>query len=402
MRAVIYFTGRILLLCLFLQSCAKRDTVPDLRETFRYNDDRLNGGSFAYKMLLNRYRGVDTYTLNQDFNYINSMQTGGNAVYYTTASNLLMTEGEAQNLSSYVKLGNTVFLSCKFFDDTVLDNFLLKATNYKPGPFEIPYNFGINKIALEAHGDEKYNTSFSYYYLPFINSFSEINYANYKILGRNSKGVPNFIVYFWGKGKLFLHCDPAALSNHFLMTGNNYKYFEKILSYLPEAPTKIYIDDYYCNKNYKEGDDDKSLLAMIYARPALAWAFSILLAAFLLYLILNIKRMQRIMPVRKPVVNDSVNFVEAISTLYYKKKDNKNIADKMISYFYDDLRSKYFITNTQMSTDLVATLSHKSGMAVEDTQRLFYNIKMVQDSDTVTDEHLLELNKLIYKFKNFK
>ncbi len=118
MKAVIYFMGRILLLCFVLQSCARRDAVPDLRETFRYNDDRLNGGSFAYKMLLNRYRGVDTYTLNQDFNYINSMQTGGNAVYYTTASNLFMTEGEAQNLYSYVKLGNNVFLSCKFFYDT--------------------------------------------------------------------------------------------------------------------------------------------------------------------------------------------------------------------------------------------------------------------------------------------
>ncbi len=402
MKVNINLIGKIFLLCVVLQSCTRKNDVPDLRETFRYNDDRLNGGSFAYKMLLNWYAGEDVYTLNQDFNYINSMQTEGNALYYTTANNLLMTEGEAQNLSSYIKSGNSVFLSCKFFDRTVLDNFLINATSFKPGSFAIPYNFETTKTILDRHGDDFSSSTFSYYYLPFSNYFSEVNYANYKVLGRNSKGLPNFLVFFWGKGKLFLHCDPAALSNHFLMTGDNYKYFERILSYLPEKPGKIYIDDYYCNKNYKDGNDDKSLLSMIYARPALAWAFTILIGTFLLYVLIHLKRTQRIMPIRKAVANDSVNFVEAISTLYYKKKENKNIADKMVSYFYDDLRSKYFITNTQMSKDLVDTLSHKSGMALEETQKLLYNITMVHDSETITDEQLLELNKLIYKFKNFK
>ena len=192
------------------------------------------------------------------------------------------------------------------------------------------------------------------------------------------------------------------MSNHFLRTGENYKYFEKVLSYLPEAPEQVYIDDYYCNRNYREGDDDKSLLGMIFSRPALAWAFSILVAAGLLYLLLHLKRTQRIMPVAKPPVNESVNFVEAISTLYYNKKDNKNIAEKMVNYFFDDLRSKYFITNTQMNTDLIATLSHKSGMDMEETKKLFYNIRMVQDSDTISDEQLKELNRLIYKFKHNK
>jgi hypothetical protein len=388
--------------CSLFSSCRRSNDRPDLYANYKYNDDRINGASLAYRMFESKYKNNDVLKIEQDFSYINNMHTDDNALYYGTASNFFMTQREVQDLSAYIKEGNTVFLAAKYFDSTLLDNFLTSAVSVPLSPYQIPYAFSEYKTELVRYGNAQFDTSFSYYYLPFENHFNETNYAHYRVLGLNSKGLPNFLVFFWGKGKLFLHCDPAAVSNHFLRTNENYKYFEKVLSYLPEAPEQVYIDDYYCNRNYKEGEDANSLLAMIYSRPALAWAFSILVAAGLFYLLLQLKRTQRIMPVTKPTVNDSVNFVEAISTLYYNKKDNKNIAEKMVSYFYDDLRSKYFITNTQMSTDLVATLSHKSGMDIEETQKLFYNIRMAQDSDTISDNQLKELNRLIYKFKHIK
>lgn len=385
-----------------LVSCKRRDNLPDLKANYKYDDDRINGGSFAFEMFAHKYNSKNIVSIEQDFMYINSMHKDTNALYYATANNFLMSEGEAQNLSDYVKAGNTVFIASNYFDTTVMDNFLTSAVYVNPSEYEIPYAFDEYKTELVRYGSAQFDTSFSYYYLPFANHFNQVNYANYKVLGLNGKGLPNFLVFHWGKGKIFIHCDPSAVTNHFLMTGKNYNYFERILSYLPVAPDKVYVDDYYCNKNYRDGDDDKSLLSMIFSRPALAWAFSILVGALILYLLLHLKRRQRIMAVTTPVVNDSVNFVEAISTLYYKKKDNKNIAEKMVSYFYDDLRNKYFITNTQMSTDLVATLSHKSGMNLEQTKQLLYNIKMAQDSEKITDEQLQDLNELIYKFKHNK
>ena len=392
----------LLFCCGLFISCEQTNIKPDLYANYKYNDDRINGASLAFKMFASKYKNNDVVKIEQDFSYVNNMHTDNNALYFGTANSFFTTDREVQDLSAYIKEGNTVFLAAKYFDSTLLDNFLTSAVSVPPSPFQIPFAFNNYKTELVRYGTAQFDTSFSYYYLPFENHFNETNYAHYKVLGLNSQGLPNFLIFFWGKGKLFLHCDPAAVSNYFLKTGENYKYFEKVLSYLPEAPEQVYIDDYYCNRNYREGDDDKSLLGMIYSRPALAWAFSILVAAGLFYILLHLKRTQRIMPVSKPTVNESVNFVEAISTLYYNKKDNKNIAEKMVNYFFDDLRSKYFITNTQMSTDLIATLSHKSGMDLEETKKLFYNIRMVQDSDTISDDQLKELNRLIYKFKHDK
>ncbi len=402
MSLIFRFSLLVILISTMLMSCGKRSSLPDLRESFKPTDNKINGGSFAYKMLVHKYRSQYIEKAEQDFTYINSMHTDGDGLYYCTASNIFMGVEEVRNMSSFVKAGNTVFLAAKNLDSTLLDELFTSAENTRPATLDIPLLFDNSSTQLVPYGVPATDTLFSYYYLPFRNHFNEVNYSNYKVLGRNSAGEPNFLVYFWGKGKIFIHCDPAAISNYFLMSGKNYKYFEKVLSYLPMMPGRIYVDDYYCNKNYKEGEDDKSLLGMIFSRPALAWAFSILLGAFLLYLVINLKRQQRITGFKKPIVNDSVNFVEAITTLYYKKKDNKNIAEKMISYFYDDLKSKYFISNTQMSQDLVEALSHKSGMGVEDARLLLYNIKMVNDSAVVSDQQLQELNTLIYKFKHLK
>ncbi|MBK8496492.1 MAG: hypothetical protein IPL50_16930 [Chitinophagaceae bacterium] len=72
----------------------------------------------------------------------------------------------------------------------------------------------------------------------FQNHFNKIDSSHSRVLGYNDKKNPNFIVHFYGKGKLFLQCEPRALSNYFLLKDNNYNYLVNALVFTQAIPGK--------------------------------------------------------------------------------------------------------------------------------------------------------------------
>src|SRR5438045_9595527 len=107
---------------------------------------------------------------------------------------------------------------------------------------------------------------------------------------------------------------------------------------------------------------------------------------------------QRIINEIQPNINNTVNFTETVGMLYLQKKNNKNISEKMITYFYEHIRNKYFLNMSQVNKDFINTLSAKSGVSIELTQKLFNTIDHVQAQENVSDPELLSLNELIQNF----
>jgi hypothetical protein len=130
----------------------------------------------------------------------------------------------------------------------------------------------------------------------------------------------------------------------------------------------------------------------------LAWAFWLSLLLILLYLLFGGKRRQRIIKAIAQPVNTSVAFTETVGRLYLQKKDNRNIADKMITYLLEHIRNHYFISTTSLTEDFTAMLSRKSNLPYEQVQRLIATISRVQRMDTVDDTTLLSLNQQIENF----
>ena len=90
--------------------------------------------------------------------------------------------------------------------------------------------------------------------------------------------------------------------------------------------------------------------------PPLAFAFWLSLILLLLYILFGGKRVQRIIEQLKPNENTTVTFTETIGRLYLQKKDNKNIADKMITYFNEYIRNTYFLNTNLVNDDFIAVL----------------------------------------------
>ncbi len=386
------------LLLVFFYGCTEEtNKKPDLRESFSYRDPRPFGTSVAYAITKNIFtpQKVDINKTPFADNYGWDYDTA--SLYINISRNYYVTERDAESLLDFVYKGNTAFISADNYDTLLLNKLYCKQNE---ADFYSKYMLSEmrNTSSKLTDGLTIYDEKFSYFYFPFSNYFKEINGSYARIVGYNDAGKANFFVFLWGKGRVYFHNEPRTFSNYFLLTKNNYLYLQSILQMMPARPLNIYWDNYYSNKNYVANAENKSTLDTIMKYPPLAKAFFIAIGLLLLYIFFNSKRRQRIVPVIKPTQNTSIAFAEAIAGLYLNKKDNKIIAEKIITYFNEHVRSKYFVTINVNDPNYADTLSRKSGVAFEIVDELTATIKTINNSPTVSDEQLLHLNGLTEKF----
>ena len=179
---------------------------------------------------------------------------------------------------------------------------------------------------------------------------------------------------------------------------------ENAFAYTDSYPDHLYWDDYYRKlsskrKNSGSGEDSGfSSLSEILKHPQLAAAFWLTLVLLLLYIAFGGKRRQRIIDKIKPNENTTVTFTETIGRLYLQKKDNKNIAEKMSTYFNEYVRNNYFLNTNAVNDDFITTLSRKAGVEREKVESLYRAIHHAHNNATVDDYQLLSLNEQIQNF----
>ena len=373
-----------------------------MRETYSYSDAKPFGASVAFGIMKNAYPQKDITLVKTEFDEDYSATM--NNLYINISRNFLIEEENIRELLSFVVKGNTAFISSAHFDTTFFDRINCKQQSMD----NVSEMFQILQKTYTGFIKEKtlYKDSFNYFYKPFYSSFTDINTLHGREIGVNESGNTNMFVYYYGKGKFIFHTEPRAFSNYFLLTKNNYLYMQTVLKMLPKNPDNIYWDNFYNKKNYirkSQNSGGGSLLAALLKSAALLFAFFAILAIFIFYLLFSSKRKQRIVPVIKPTENSSVAFAEALAGLYLNKKDNKVIADKMITYFNEHIRTKYYFTTNINDETYTENLSRKSGVAFDVTNELANTIRQSNARLKITDEELLNLNSLIEKFiKNKK
>ena len=379
--------------------CKKKDALPDLRENYNYKDTRPFGGYVAYHILVNSFADNWLVIKDEPFASTAKWQKGdSSSLYISISKKFYADESDANALMDFVYKGNTVFIAASEIDTVLLSKLYCRQENFDWMFYMIPSIYTNASVRIVKGLTTEKNHLLQYFYLPFTNYFSEINATYGRKVGYNQNDQPNCIVFFWGKGKMYLHCDPRALSNYFLLKDNNYQYFTQLLQLMPEKPEHVYWDNYYNKKNYKSGNGSFSTLSAIFKYPPLKWAFWISLLLLLLYILFNGKRRQRIVPVIKPVQNSSVAFAEAIAGLYLKEKNNKTIAGKMITYFNEYIRSRYFLNTNVINSDFLTALSRKSGVAFDKIETLYRTMQQVAGSMEIDDFILLNLNEQIQQF----
>jgi hypothetical protein len=389
--------------------------LPSLNETYRKDDKKPFGSYVAYNHLkaLFDYKYIEVTKRPFDETWEDIKDYSSNkeySLYFLVAKDLSVTSTAAIAMANFVKEGNDLFIAADYIDmqlQAQLDflterkNEITKEVHGYMHPTSVSMDFG----------DDFKAPAYGYYYYPFLNYFSGYDSAHVKVLGVNEAGKPNYIVVFIGNGRLYLHAAPRTFGNYFLLTGNNFYYLENVLSYLRFEPKNIYWDEYYKNQSIgkrkkvsgagssREDDNEKfSPFNVIKQNPPLLWAFWLAVIALILYVLVNIKRKQRVIDKIKPNTNTTVTFTETVGRLYLQKKNNNSIAEKMITYFYEHIRNSYFLDTSQVNNEFMTSLARKSGVHTETTQQLFNMIESINAGKKINDIDLLQINDLIRKF----
>ncbi|KAA5535070.1 DUF4350 domain-containing protein [Taibaiella lutea] len=314
------------------------------------------------------------------------------SLIFLVGDHLNFNDDEIDSLVSFVEQGNQVLLSSNHFDEVLLDKLALRIY------FNESVTDTIQQIYLskEKHEPEVYNYKSKYYSIlqQFENTDTARSY--FYTLGTNQFKKSNFIVFGNGKGRLMLHAAPIAFSNYFLLQGNNIDYLKGVFGFVDEPISNIYLI------SFRSREISTSDFSVLLRNKATATAFWLILFTMGIYLIFEMKRKQKMIPVIKQNENTSVAFTETIGRLYYNNKNHENLAEKMIQHFLEFVRSHYYLNTNMLDAEFVRLLSSKSGIEMAKTDSLIYNIKMVQDRQGVDEAFLFALYTQIQEFYNGK
>ncbi|MBL0184016.1 MAG: hypothetical protein IPP96_17730 [Chitinophagaceae bacterium] len=400
MKRTITYLFFMAVLAVLISSCgaSKEPGLPDMRETFSKKDKNPFGANIAYRQVQSLFPANSIRDIKQPFSKTWKDISDTASLYVCISSALFVDEEEATAMIEYVNHGNDLFISAGYIDELLQEKLNCKTKMN----FNSFFGFsGLTKTNTRSLLEP--DSLLSYFYYPFNNYFTSIDTGRTRIVGVNANSKPNSIVYFYGRGRLYLHCDPRAFSNYFLLKDSNYKYLQQSLAFTSAFPQHVYWDDYYNKlRRRRNSDENFSTFSEIMKHPPLVYAFWISVVLLLFYVLFGGKRVQRIIAQRKPNENTTVTFTETIGRLYLQKKDNKNISDKMITYFNEFIRNKYFLNTNLINDDFITTLGRKSGVPRDKVESLYRSIADVQSSDDLDDYRLLSLNEQIQHFHKNK
>lgn len=307
---------------------------------------------------------------------------------------------DTRELLKFAAEGNTVFVAANYFDGKFADSLKLETDNY----FNLGTNFNKDSVAINKITNQ-YDTvkinfsnpslknSINYSYIKgfdgtYLKSFDTLRS---KVLGLTNAKEINFISIKMGKGQIFINTNPEAFSNyHFVST--NMSYVFGTLSCMPNQ--SIIWDEYY-----KAGNDKTdSPLRVIFNNPLLRNAYYLLLLSLIVFIFFGIKRKQRIIPIIEPYRNTTLQFVDIVGTLYYQAGNHKNVADKKITYFLEFIRSTFQVKTTIYDDLFIERISNLSGIEKQKVHDLFYYFSDLSIKQTISQQELLKLNRLIEEF----
>ena len=210
---------------------------------------------------------------------------------------------------------------------------------------------------------------------------------------------PNFIQLKAGRGNFFIHLEPLAFSNYFLLHKNNIAFYEKAMSVVRPGIKKIAWDVYYLNKKEKQPPRKRDgWMTVLFRYPAFKAGLLTAMLGLILYVLVEMRRKQRPIPVIKKPKNDSLDFVKTIGRLYYDKADHRNLCRKMSAYFLEHVRNKYKLPTGTLDDEFIKSLHLKSGADETEIRGIISFIISLENAGMITPGQLTGFHKRLESF----
>ena len=389
---------------LLLGACGKKGpNLPNMNLTLSANEAAPGGAKAFRGMVYNFFEYAEVASNNKPFEQWFREQNGfskKNEVYFLLTPFLNTHPDEAEAMLNYVEHGNTLIIATDQCNEAFTQVFGIAINNYiSTNKVSHPFGYIDTYKKLTASPNITAD-SFGIFYEPLTRFISldsiKPDTGRHRIISYNEADKPDAMQFEIGNGHLIVVTNAVGLSNYFLMTSNNFRYAFGLLSYLSPYADGAVWDTFYL-RNQNRPPQGSSVFDVIFSIPQLKRAFWLLVLLSAFWVLNNLIRRQRIIPVAKVFKNTSVEFTQTIARLYFNRKDNRDIALKMIQYFLEHLRNKHYMPAHQMDNDFAKLLSGKTNLPLFDAEALTGTMKAIQQGASVNDEDLLDLNRSIQR-----
>ena len=359
----------------------------DWKQTYLAKDKIPFGTYILHQQLTDIFPGAKVKTVQTAIYNTLQAKPVGPSNYLLIAGTVKVDALDYSEMVKYMQAGNNILIAADQLQGILLDTLKLKVrANFS---FRSKRKFPINFV------NPSVKKEYDYYFEKGISSqyFSAIDTARATVLGQVQNEQANFVQYRFGKGALYLMPNPQLLTNYSLLKEDGMDYAGKILSYLPKADQLIW-DEYFT----KRDQNNTSVLRVFFEYDQLRWAYYIALFSLVAFVLFEVKRRQRIIPMIEKPKNTSVEFVEVVGKVYYQQRNNRDIAEKKITYLLAYIRNKYRLKTTELDQEFTTELINIAGASEAIIEELLQEINYLKAGHAVKDAQLIRLNKLIEQF----
>ncbi|HEX7845164.1 MAG TPA: DUF4350 domain-containing protein [Chitinophagaceae bacterium] len=403
---IILFVIAAAVAVLVIVSNNKKEKVFDERITLRQRDKIPYGSKIAYESLPYIFPTA-TISVNKDEpGYWDSLSSySDKQALIIISPQFWASEFELNKMLRFVENGNDVFISTRMLSDDAHDIFKIESSAINTTTMEDwDGKKMIDRLYLNLvnppFGEKKRFTydgqKFNSWILNYDSSVTDV-------LGTDELDRTNFIHLKAGKGNFYIHLAPLAFSNYFLLHRDNMLYYENALSVIsPDVKTVVW-DEYYLNKRYyyespQSENDNKGWMNVLFEYPGLKWALLIAILGLLLFVLMEMRRKQRYIPVVSKPKNESLDFVKTIGRLYYDKGDHVNLSKKMAAYFLEHVRNRYKLSTSILDEEFIKKLQFKTGYEEAEIRNIVSFIQKLSSTSSISEKQLADFHKKLESF----
>jgi hypothetical protein len=391
-----YFLGLLLLagLIFIIATTKKPGRVLDERVTLREKDKIPYGFYVARNLLPSVFPSAKIHSDSKEPGQWTGidMNSSGQLVVLT-GSMISAYSSEVKELLKFVERGNYVFIIGQYF------NYEIQKAVGASATLSVFSNTSEDSFTVSLRAPRFSPEVYGYPGKKFSGHFIDLREKSSVILGNDEKINPNFMQVRVGEGLLFINLSPTSFSNYFLLYGNNIEYYESAFSLVPKDVKVIVWNEYFLTKKPKE--KEPGWLSVLLKYPAFRAGLLIALLTIILYMLMEMRRRQRYIPVYQKPKNESLDFVQTVGRLYYDKKDHLDLARKMSAYFLDHVREKYRLQTEKLNEDFVASLQGKTGFDVGEIKKIVEFISFIRTAPAISEGQLARFhNQLETFYKN--
>ena len=414
MKGKILYIVFITLLFLIVYQVNKHSPIDYRWQPTFSESDKQPFGAYAFDQLLENswpqeymhtYSGISNLELDEKLE-------GNNLLIL--ASSLYLPDYETKLLVEYIRNGGNVLIASNYFSGYYLGN-LLKVSTFPSLYIDIETNLTLSEkyqtvyFSSEETNESGYKIPASIVDFSFEHENKEILLEEENFFDLDENTIPEnqlavdsaFILSFdesdnvkslrfaIGKGNLILVCNPVIFTNYGILNDSIQGYIWNHLAYLQDKP--LIRTEYY--ERGSQGVESQSEFRYILSEKPLKWAFYLTLIAILIFMIFTAKRKQKVIPVIKKPVNNLLQFVRSIASLYLQRNNNADLILKKKIYWGDALKQKYSINIREENPDreFYLRVAEKTRQPVGEVRRLFLDLNAVDENTYLSDEEMIDL-----------